>query len=77
MIDHATTLQQFSDQEPPDPQNFLKMLWPHLTPQQKELIQAYLTQPQPEGQPAQPGPVAPIQAPPDIQPMGATNARTS
>ena len=45
MSQHAQMLQQFGDQDPPDPQTFLKMIWPILTPDQKELVKAYLTQP--------------------------------
>ena len=50
MSQHAQMLEQFSQTDPPDPQTFLKMIWPILTPDQKELVKAYLTQPPAGGQ---------------------------
>lgn len=44
---HLMTLQQLEDSEPANPQQFLEIMWPHLTQHQKILIQAYLTHPAP------------------------------
>lgn len=38
--------QQFSQAQPPDPNTFLAMIWPHLTSHQKDLVKALLASPQ-------------------------------
>jgi hypothetical protein len=38
--------QQFSAAQPPDPNTFLTLIWPHLTSHQKDLIKALLASPQ-------------------------------